>query len=263
MNNRPLILITSGAQVRGAEFADASISLSNAYPRAVVAAGGVPVVAACEPDSGYAAAAVARCDGVLLTGGEDIQPELHAPDLPAKLRATVRVVEPERDVFELECLREVFRQRKPLLAICRGHQLLNVAFGGTLFVDLATQVPGEMGHRRLDRKDEPVHDITLERGSRLARLLRATRVGVNSTHHQAVDRLAELFAVTARSTDGVVEAMELAPRHAGVLPWLLSVQFHPERLVRAWPRFRALFRHFVRACAEAAAAGAGRRRLSS
>jgi len=250
MNNRPLILITSGAQVSGAEFADVSISLSNAYPRAVVAAGGVPVVAACLPEARYAAEAVVRCDGVLLTGGEDIQPELHSPDAPEKLRATVRVVEPERDVFELQCLREVFRHRKPLFAICRGHQLLNVAFGGTLIVDLPTQRPDGLQHRRMDRKDEPVHDIALVRGSRLARLLRAARVGVNSTHHQAVDRVAGLFAVAARSADGVVEALELAPEHAGALPWLLSVQFHPERLAPRHPRFRALFRDFVRACAK-------------
>lgn len=245
---RPLILVTPATQARGTEFADASINLSQPYLAAVRAAGGLPVVAACLPEAGYVAEAVARCDGVLLTGGEDLQPELYAPDLPARLRATVRHVEPERDAFELLCLREVFRQRKPLLAICRGQQLLNVAFGGTLIVDLPTQRPNGLRHRRLDRKDEPVHEIQVEPGSRLARLLRATRVGVNSTHHQAVDRVAELFAVTARSTDGVIEALELAPAHAGALPWLVSVQFHPERLAPRQPRFRALFRDFVRAC---------------
>lgn len=249
MNARPLILVTPATQARGTEFADTSLNLSLPYLKAIRAAGGVPVVAAGLPEARYAAEAVARSDGVLLTGGEDIQPELYAPDLPARLRATVKHVDPERDAFELLCLREVFRQRKPLLAICRGHQLLNVAFGGTLIVDLPTQRPDGLRHRRYDLKDEPVHDVALARGSRLARLLRAASVGVNSTHHQAVDRVAELFAVTAQSADGVVEALELAPEHAGALPWLLSVQFHPERLAPRHPRFRALFRDFVRACA--------------
>lgn len=249
MSAGPTILLTASTAARGEEFGDGSISLSQAYLQAVRAAGGVPLVAGCLPDAAYAAALVARADGVVLTGGEDLQPELYAADLPAALRVTVKQVEPTRDAFELLCVREVFRQHKPLLAICRGHQLLNVALGGTLWVDIPSQVPGEVGHRRLDRKDEPVHEIEIEAGSRLARLLRARRVGVNSTHHQAVDRVAEGLAVTARSADGVVEAMELAPAHAAALPWLLSVQFHPERLAPRHPRFGALFRDFVRTCA--------------
>lgn len=257
MHTRPLILVTPTTQPRGAELADASISLSDAYVRALVDAGGVPLVAACQPDHRYVAAALARCDGVLLTGGEDIQPELHSPVVSPALRATVKLVEPARDVFELLLIRELFRQRKPVFAICRGHQMLNVALGGTLFVDLPTQLPGELGHRRLDRKCEPVHAIAITPGSRLAGLLRATRIGVNSTHHQAVDRVADLLVATGRSADGVVEAMELSQIHAGALPWLLSVQFHPERLVAAHPRFRALFRGFVRACAESARTGPG------
>jgi putative glutamine amidotransferase len=257
MHTRPLILVTPTTQPCGAELADASISLSEAYLRALVDAGGVPLVAACQPDRRYLAAAVARCDGVLLTGGEDIQPELYSAAVSPALRATVKLVEPTRDVFELMLVREVFRQRKPVFAICRGHQMLNVALGGTLLVDLPTQHPGQLGHRWLDRKCEPVHPITISPGSRLAGLLRATRIGVNSTHHQAINQVAELLIATARSTDGVVEAMELSPAHAGALPWLLSVQFHPERLVAAHPRFRALFRGFVRACAESARTGLG------
>jgi putative glutamine amidotransferase len=249
MKPRPLILITPTTETRGAELADAAVSLSDAYPRALLAAGGVPVVAACHPDRRYVASVLERCDGVLLSGGEDLQPELYSPGLPPGLRATVKLVEPERDAFELLLIAEVFRQQKPLFAICRGHQILNVALGGTLFVDLPSQRPDAVGHRRLDRKYDPVHDVDLLPGSRLATLLRARQVGVNSTHHQAVDQLAGLLAATARSPDGLVEAMELAPAHAGALPWLLSVQFHPERLVPAHRRFRALFRDFVRACA--------------
>ncbi len=244
----PLILITPTTQGRGAELGDDSISVGNAYLRAVSAAGGIPVVSPCQTDPAGVAAAVERCDGVLLTGGEDVLPELYQPEIPAALRATVKHVEPERDLFELVLIREVFRQGKPLLAICRGQQMLNVALGGTLVVDLPSQRPLGVNHRRLDRKYDPVHDILIEPGSRLAQLLRVRRIAVNSTHHQAVDRLAEVFVPVAHSEDGVVEALELAPEHAGCLPWFLAVQFHPERLVPAYPRFRTLFRDFVRAC---------------
>jgi len=259
MRKRPLILVTPATQPHGVELGDPALCVSRAYLEAVAEADGVPVVTACQPEPRYVRDAVARCDGVLLTGGEDLQPELHAPDLPGALRAKVKRVEPDRDAFELALVREVFRRRKPLLAICRGHQLVNVALGGTLWVDLPAQWPGALRHQRPDRLHDAVHEVELAPGSRLARLLRARRAGVNSTHHQAVARPAEVLAVTACSPDGVIEALELAPRYAGALPWFLAVQFHPERLVRSDPRFRALFRDFVRACAgQAGGDGASR-----
>jgi putative glutamine amidotransferase len=260
MKQRPLILVTSATLPRGVELGDPALCVSRAYLEAVAEAGGVPVVTACQPEPRYVRDAVARCDGVLLTGGEDLQPELHAPGLPPALRATIKQVEPDRDAFELALVREVFRRRKPLFAICRGHQLVNVALGGTLWVDLPAQWPGALRHQRPDRLHNAVHEIELAPGSRLARLLRAGRAGVNSTHHQAVARPAEVLAVAGLSPDGVIEALELAPSHAGALPWFLAVQFHPERLVQSDPRFRALFRDFVRACAGQAGDGGANRR---
>ena len=247
--NPPLILISPSTQKRGVEFEDNSVSLSNQYSLAVAAAGGLPWIAPALPAPELLAAAVARCDGVLLSGGDDIQPQLYAPKLSPKLARTVSETDPERDLFELMLVAEIFRQGKPVFAICRGHQLMNVAFGGTLIVDIASQVPGSLEHSRLDLKNEVVHDAELTDGSLLATIVGDKKLGVNSSHHQAIGKLAEPFVVTARSRDGVIEAMELKPGAARSLPFFLAVQFHPERLQGRHPGHRRLFQHFVRACA--------------
>jgi len=144
---------------------------------------------------------------------------------------------------------EVFRQKKPLLAICRGHQLLNIALGGTLVVDIPTEVPGALSHGRMDKRSDVVHEVQLTRESLLSKITGKRTLGVNSTHHQAVGRVAELLQVTGSSDDGVVESMELKPEASRLLPFLLATQFHPERLVGRYPEHRAIFRAFTHACA--------------
>jgi putative glutamine amidotransferase len=247
----PLILITPSTSKKGVEFADQSVSLSNQYCMAVAEVGGLPWIAPCLPAPGLVAESVARADGVMLTGGDDIQPELYAGTLEPGLRKTVSETDRERDLFELLLIEETFRQRKPLFAICRGHQIANVAFGGTLIVDIPSEMPGALRHQQLDRKNEKVHDVELTRGSLISKITRQRTLGVNSSHHQAVRELAEPFQVTARSSDGVIEALELAPDAAKTLPYFLAVQFHPERLYARHPEHLALFQSFVRACAVA------------
>jgi putative glutamine amidotransferase len=244
----PLILISPSTQKRGVEFDDNSVSVSNQYAMAIAAAGGLPWIAPAIPAKPLVAESVARCDGVLLTGGDDIQTGLYTLTLAAELQKTVSEPEPDRDLFELMLVEEVFRQGKPLFAICRGHQLVNIAFGGTLIVDIGLQLPGAINHRQLDRKNEVVHDAELTDGSLLANIVAHQKLGVNSSHHQAIGELADPFAVTARSEDGVVEAMELKPGVAN-LPFFLAVQFHPERLYARHREHLKLFQHFVRACA--------------
>jgi putative glutamine amidotransferase len=250
MNGPPLILISPSIEKAGVEFDDQSISLSEAYPRAVAAAGGIPLTTPVGTSRELVAECVRRCDGILLTGGDDIEPNLYGNGLPAKLRRTVSTTPDggERDLRELILIDEVFRQRKPLLAICRGHQLLNVALGGTLIVDIPTQVPRALRHGRMDRRSEVVHEVRLTRESLLFKITRRRKLGVNSTHHQAVGRVAEPLQVTAVSGDGVVEGMELKPAAARLLPFLLAIQFHPERLADRYPEHRAVFRAFTRAC---------------
>lgn len=250
MKRWPLILVSPDIEGAGKEFADLSISLSNRYQEALLAAGGMPLILPPTISREVIAEYVRRSQGVLLTGGDDVEPRLYGHGLPEPVRRTVAVT-PDggaRDLRELLLIDEVFRQRKPLLAICRGHQVLNVALGGTLVADLGTQVPGALNHRRTDRRSETVHEVQLTPGSKLARITGKLDLGVNSTHHQAVARVAPALRVTARSPDGVIEGLELEPRADGGVPFLLSVQFHPERLVDRYPEHQAIFGAFTQAC---------------
>jgi putative glutamine amidotransferase len=246
MKSAPLILIAPSTQRKGVEFADASISLSNRYSQAILDAGGLPLILPCAPDPELTREYVRRSAGVVLTGGDDVQMKLVGRRVSPAVAATVSEPEPERDILELELVDEVFKQGKPLLGICRGHQLINIALGGTLVVDIPLELPEAINHRRMDSKCDPVHDVTLPDDSQLAAILESTRVAVNSTHHQSVGRVAGPLRVSARSEDGVVEALELKdPRQ---LPFLLTVQFHPERLYDRYPVFQKLFAEFIRAC---------------
>jgi putative glutamine amidotransferase len=246
---RPVILITASTQKQGVEFGDASLSLSDRYIQAVLAGGGLPLIAPFVTSPEEVTALLRTVDGLLLTGGDDLEPTLYTRSLPPALARTVGREHPRRDLLECLLVDELFRQRKPLLAICRGHQLLNVALGGDLIVDIPQQVPGCLAHKRMDLKNDPVHDVALAPGSLAARLATATTLGVNSSHHQAVGRVCGLLRATAASADGVVEAMELQPEHLGALPWLLSVQWHPERLFDRHTEHLAIFSAFVKACA--------------
>jgi putative glutamine amidotransferase len=246
-----LILISPGIERRGFEFGDLSVSLSVRYESAVLAAGGLPLLAPVTTDRVLLAEAIRRTDGLLLTGGDDIDPGLYDNTLPPEVRQTVGQT-PDggaRDERELLLIREIFSQRKPLLAICRGHQLLNLAFGGGLIADIRQQVPGAVKHWGMDQAFHFKHDVTVKPGSLFAKICGKKIIGVNSTHHQAVLEPAGPFVATARSRDGIVEAMELKPEFAAGMPFLLSVQFHPERLTHKHARFRAIFKRFVAACA--------------
>ena len=246
MNSAPTILVAPSTSRAGDEFYDYSVTLSDAYPRAVIAAGGIPVISACAPSEKLVAEMVSRFDGVMLSGGDDIQPKLYWPDVPKDLESTSKDHDPTRDLFETLLVKEVFRQRKPLLAICRGHQIVNVTLGGTLIVDIPSQAPSEITHARMDLKDKVVHPIQIEEGSMLRNIFGKSEIGVNSTHHQAIGELARGLKVSARAADGIVESCELCEP---ILPYFLGIQFHPERLIWRHPEFLELFRSFTAACA--------------
>ncbi|NJN06141.1 MAG: gamma-glutamyl-gamma-aminobutyrate hydrolase family protein [Rhodobacteraceae bacterium] len=242
-----MILIVPSVEARGIEFADFSTSLSKRYPLAILMAGGTPHIMPVIPESDFVRESVRRADGVILTGGDDLDPARFRKRTPARLRETVKLDHPQRDAVEFTVIEEVFRQRKPLLAICRGLQMLNVALGGDLIVDIPQEVDGAMAHRQMDRKNEAVHEVALTPGSLLHRSHGTQALGVNSTHHQAAGRVAPKLRVSARSADGVIEGLELAVAEARRGPWLVAVQYHPERLFDRHPAHAALFRAFVRA----------------
>ncbi len=240
-------MVTPCTQRQGAEFEDVSLSLSQRYTKAIQTAGGLSWVPPIDMTPQEIHECVRRSDGVLLTGGNDVATELYTPSLPDSLRTKTKGADHARDLMELELIKAVFDQRKPLLAICRGQQIVNVAFGGTLLVDIPTQLVGALDHKRMDRKDVLVHKVALATDSILARVTHKTVLMVNSAHHQAVDRVAKPFRISAVSPDGVIEGLELRPEDLGLLPYFLAVQFHPERLFDKHAEFLDMFRDFVEA----------------
>src|SRR4051812_15880318 len=199
MNPVPMILIAPSTQKAGEEFYDYAISLSDAYSRAVIEGGGIPFISPCAPGAKTVSEMVARADGILLSGGDEIQPKLYLDDVPEDLAKTSTDHDPQRDLFETVLINEVFRQRKPMLAICRGHQMVNVALGGTLIVDLPSQAPSKIKHARMDLKDKVVHPIQIEEGSMMRGIFGKGEVGVNSTHHQAIGKLAPGLKIVAKA----------------------------------------------------------------
>lgn len=177
-------------------------------------------------------------DGLLLSGGPDIDPSAYGHE-PARCLGPT---EPELDAFELTLARAADRRGIPLLAICRGAQLLNVSRGGTLHQHLPDVVGREIEHRQPEPADQLTHAVTLDPDSRLAELLGWREGEVNSLHHQAVDTLGAGLRVVARAPDGVVEALEAPDR-----PFTIAVQWHAECLVH-WPQHAPLFDAFVAAC---------------
>lgn len=224
--------------------------VSEMYVRAVERAGGVPVLLPPVPDEDTARGMARALDGLLLSGGDDIDPshfgEPPHPDLGA--------VDPDRDLLELALIREARRDGMPILAICRGIQVLNVAFGGSLIQDLRAQRPDAIQHSQKGPRWRLSHTVEVRPGTRLAGLLGAGAHGVNSFHHQALDRIGDGLAVTAMAPDGVIEAVEATDGS-----WIVGVQWHPEWLVDRHPQFLKLFESFVDAAGEAATRHAGLR----
>jgi putative glutamine amidotransferase len=193
-----------------------------AYVRALLAAGGVPVILSPLIGASLSGRALDGVDGLLLTGGEDIEPSWYGAQPSPLLSPPSR----ERDLFEL-ALFAVARQRElPILGICRGIQLINVALGGTLFQDLPSERPGAVNHRPDEARNVRTHRVRLQRGSRTADALGGNSVVVNSSHHQAIKDLAPNLVATGWTDDNLVEAAE-SPVGA---PWLLAVQWHPEEM---------------------------------
>ena len=232
--------------VRGWDGAERS-GVNAAYLRSVLAAGGVPVILSPLLGPSYAARALEGVEALLLTGGEDIHPAWYGAEPSPYMHPPSR----ERDLFELALFATARQRELPILGVCRGIQLLNVALGGTLYQDLPSERPGPVHHDPGTARDARTHTVRLEQGSRAAAALGGTEAAVNSFHHQAVDRLGGGLVASGWSEDGLVEAVE-SPAGA---PWLLGVQWHPEEMHadRSAPE-RGLFRALVEA-AEAAAAG--------
>ena len=217
----PLIGISCGRTSTGAA------TLATNYTDAIAKAGGIPVVLPIIDDPALAESLLAKVDGIVFSGGPDLDPVEYGEEI---LNETVSI-DAVRDRSDLLLARAALASGKPVLAICRGEQLMNVVLGGSLYQDLPAQVEGVLPH------SDTTHMIGVEKGSVLFDLFGSDSLMVNTFHHQAVKDVAPGSRVTARSSDGVVEAFENAN--------VLAVQFHPERMFQTDPSWLALFRYLV------------------
>ena len=209
------------------------VTLNTAYVRALETAGLVPLAVPTMLAADRAAAALAAVRGLVLTGGEDVAPDRYGATPHPRLGD----VDPVRDAAELALIAAARSRRLPILAICRGIQILNVALGGTLYQDLDSERPGAVPHS--DETGE--HAVRVAAGSLLERTLGMRAATVNSRHHQAIRDLAPGLKAVAWADDGVIEGAEPSDANA---PWMVAVQWHPEDLTE-----RALFDGFARAVA--------------
>jgi len=217
------------------------------YTAMVKEAGGTPVVLV-PIDANEVSTVLDRLDGLVLTGGGDIDPSRYGG---APIDALYGV-DPVRDTYELALATEAASHRMPVLAICRGMQVMNVALGGSLIADIGSQVEGAAEHRKHGvAVHEHQHQVEIEPDSTTAAALGETTLGVNTIHHQAVDRIADDLRATAWSPDGIVEAAE--PADDSWPMW--AVQWHPEYLGAEDAPSLRLFQAFVAAASTAAVRG--------
>ncbi|HJU89950.1 MAG TPA: gamma-glutamyl-gamma-aminobutyrate hydrolase family protein [Gemmatimonadaceae bacterium] len=240
MQRPPVIAVSSTSEIiRNA----LRVRLNASYTRALERVGALPLIVPPLADTAPLGALLDRVDGLVLTGGEDVDPSRYGAEPHPELGATHE----DRDATELALVDQARRRKLPTLAICRGIQLLNVALGGTLIQDIPDQRPSAIPHDPKSARDQRVHDVEIAAGSRLAAALGDTRVRANSFHHQALDRVADGLRVTARAPDGIIEGVEWIADDW----WALGVQWHPEELVESNERWdHELFAALVHAARE-------------
>ncbi|MEN3046092.1 MAG: gamma-glutamyl-gamma-aminobutyrate hydrolase family protein [Candidatus Hydrothermales bacterium] len=229
MSKRPLIGITPSFSEESHDYI-----LNNKYIEAIREAGGIPLVIPYLDLENIEEEIFSFFDGFLLSGGGDVHPSFYGEELE-----NVEKVVLERDKFEIELVKRCFENKRPLLGICRGLQVMNVAMGGTLIQDIKSDIT----HRQPPPYDKPVHSITVYKNSQLYQILGIEELTVNSSHHQAIKNLGKELKVSAQADDGVIEAIE-SEKH----PFFIGVQFHPERLFNKNEAFLKLFKSFVNSC---------------
>lgn len=209
------------------------------YTAGVAAAGGLPVVLPFMTGDKALADFVDRLDGLLLTGGVDIDPSYFGEEPIPQLGE----VSPIRDEMEWKLTQEFLKKNKPIFAICRGIQVLNAVAGGTLYQDLGAQKRNVMQHSQKAPRWHASHEVLLTAGTKLQGIFEADRIRVNSYHHQAVKNTAPGFVVSATAQDGIIEAIESIDHR-----YVVGVQWHPENMWRRNPEFHKLFKTFVENC---------------
>ncbi len=236
---KPLIGVTARTITRKAALKErAWDAVPRSYMVCMAQEGANPIILPVSMPAAAAAAYIEPLDGLLLTGGDDIHPRFFGQQPHPSI-----LVDDERDAFELEVTRLAWQRNLPILAICRGIQVLNVALGGELHQDVPSQVQGAVDHEQKGDGDGTWHTVEVEPGSRLAEILGTERLEVNSFHHQACRDLPPELVATARTQDGVIEALEDPSR-----AFCLGVQWHAEVTAQVGDApSKALFQAFVAA----------------
>jgi len=236
---RPLIGIPCHAGLRAET--DRPIYYNNrTYIHAVECAGGVPILIPIFDDLSGLQALLPRLDGLLLSGGIDVDPRYYQEEPHPMLGVT----NPQLDELELALAQWALQKDVPTLGICRGMQLLNVALGGNLFQDLDSQYPGSLKHPNWELpRNTLIHTVRIERGSRIEKILGSHEIAVNSLHHQATKDPGNGVRISGYADDGVAEMMEV-PDHR----FMVAAQCHPEELYNDHPMWARLFQAFVDAC---------------
>ncbi len=228
INHKPFIGITTAARNEKGEF-----FLAGQYVDSVRRAGGIPIL--LPPGEKEIMALIHCLDGVLLSGGGDIDPDRYN----GKQHEQIYKVDHERDQTELDIANEILKQKIPMLAVCRGIQIINILLGGTLHA----HIPDEYGEKVIHRLPPVVptkHSVSVDTDSRLYSILQTSELEIISWHHQAINQLADGLKVVARSPDNVIEAIEMESNK-----WLVGVQWHPELTSHEDPLQQALFDSLV------------------
>lgn len=234
LNDRPLIGVSAPYTESTRDYRSSFF-----YEDAITAAGGIAVLVPSANDPEAIRSLLSVLDGLVIPGGADVDPIFYGEE-PVKGLGYFKT---SNDEFEIDLIRTARAMHKPILCVCRGMQILNVAFGGSLYQDLPSQRPECIQHWQapLDRVDV-FHSMDIEEGSYLYEAYGKKSFRVNSFHHQAVKTVAPGFTASAHARDGIVEAIEVKEEH------ILGVQWHPEALYLSHPEHHCLFRQLISAC---------------
>jgi putative glutamine amidotransferase len=231
IKGKPVIGITCEVVKLKPYFSQFELVCDYRYVRAILRAGGIPVLLPLNPFRRDIPRLMDQIDGLVIIGGADIHPSFYGE----KSRQKVQPIYRGRTYFDMRLLKEAEKKRKPMLCICYGMQLLNVYHGGTLHQDIQTELKGARNHRS---KKNPLHKVEVQAGSLCHKIFGKTSVSVHSEHHQAVKLPGRNIKITAVSDDGIPEAIESSSPS-------IAIQWHPERQPKD-PYQTKLFRHFIR-----------------
>ncbi len=207
------------------------------YHRAISIFGGLPILLPGNNNKNDIIQLLEIVDGILIIGGNDVDPSFFGEPPHRKLGK----VNPYRDEFELELVRQAIEKEKAILGICRGLQVINVAMGGTLYQDIESQLSNTpICHRQKAPTWYPIHSVEMVKGSKLSKIVGIDDIRVNSFHHQAVKDIAPGFNVAGYAPDGIIEAIEMKDH-----PFVLGLQWHPERMVGKYSHGDMIFKNFI------------------